>query len=530
MSGKQSNRLAVLFGVLIVMGLAAAGVPGYVVSRVAFAVEQGKIEANRQEIAGAQELSNAFRMVARAARPGVVQINVSPSAKDREDDQRLAKREEELRRQVGELARSAESDKDSVEELMREFAAIRTERAQLRMRLPRGNGSGSVYDREGYILTNNHVVEQHDKIRVRLQDGREYSAELVGADPKSDLALIRIPADDLHVLPLGDSDAAEVGDFVLAIGAPFGLSQSVTHGIISAKGRTDVTLGRDLMYRDFLQTDAAINPGNSGGPLVNLRGEAIGVNVAIASEDGFNAGVAFVIPSKLARKVADQLRKTGEVTRGWLGVSLREVGAADAKLLGLDRTAVMVNVMYEDSPAFKAGFLCEDVILSVNDDTVGTIPQLQATIAEVSPGETAKVEIQRDGTKMTLAVVVEKQPRDINAFTRNAPAIHGRVIDPLPLELRSLRPGFLSADVDEDRRAAMIAKTYGESDGVLIVGLKGKTAESYAFEPYQLVVAVNDVPVKSLADLTRAVAASPNRIRLQLVDESGERRTIEFAR
>jgi serine protease Do len=529
-SSNPSNRLGLLFGVLVALGLVVAGVPNYVASSWAFAVEKGKIDATRGELAGVQEVANAFRMVARVTRPGVVQISVQVNEKDREESVRLNGREDELRDQIRHLERSDEQDMGKLGPLLREFGEVQAQLKRLETRLARGNGSGLIYDADGHILTNNHVVENRERIRVRLNDGREYDARTVGTDSKTDLAMIKIDAPDLQPLPFANSDEVEVGDWVLAVGAPFGLSQSVTHGIISAKGRTDVTLGRDIMYRDFLQTDAAINPGNSGGPLVSIQGQVVGVNTAIATEDGFNAGIAFVIPSNAARKVAEQLKKDGAVTRGWLGVSLRELNAADARLTGADRPAPMIDEIYQDAAAYRAGLLCEDVVMGVNDRPISSVAALREAVADIQPGQSAKLELLRDGKHIEVAVTPDKQPDNINEFRQTAHSIRGRRVEPLPLELRSLRPGWASSDVEEDRRAAAAKQTYGDADGVLIVGL-ADGASSYAFERFQLVVSVNEQPVKTIADVEKTLRGSAAKnILLQLIEQSGEKRTIEFLR
>ncbi|MFQ5542642.1 MAG: trypsin-like peptidase domain-containing protein, partial [Candidatus Binatia bacterium] len=233
--------------------------------------------------------------------------------------------------------------------------------------LPRGPfrqkslGSGFIINRDGFILTNNHVVENSDKILVKLSDGREFQADLVGRDSKTDIALIKIDADrDLPTAPLGDSEKLEVGEWVLAIGNPFGLEHSVTSGIVSAKGR-HIGAGP---YDNFIQTDASINPGNSGGPLMNLRGEVVGINTAIFSRGGGNIGIGFAIPVNLAKELLPQLKSKGKVTRGWLGVVIQRVTPAIAESLGLDkaRGALVANVS-KDAPADKAGVKVGDVII-----------------------------------------------------------------------------------------------------------------------------------------------------------------------
>ena len=228
-------------------------------------------------------------------------------------------------------------------------------------------GSGVIVDKDGYVLTNNHVIKDADEIKIKLSDKREFKGKIIGTDPKTDLAVVKIEAHNLPVLKLGDSDRMKVGETVLAVGTPFGLNQTVTSGIVSAVGRADVGIAD---YEDFIQTDAAINPGNSGGALVNIHGELIGINTAIFSTSGGYQGIGFAIPSNMARTVLDSLVKNGKVVRGWLGVSIQPVTADLAKQFGLkEETGVLVGDVTEDSPADKAGIKRGDVIVRIQRDT-----------------------------------------------------------------------------------------------------------------------------------------------------------------
>lgn len=529
MTETPTRRLSLLTGILAAVALVAAGLPGYVATSWAYAVEKGRIGADRDELARVEEVANAFRLVAKVTMPGVVQINVAPSPKDIDEERKLQREAADLRFEIERMRRDQESDVDAMREKARELAELDERLAELKNRTATGNGSGLIYDDQGHILTNHHVVGGRERIRIRLNDGREYAAKLVGDDPKSDLAMVRIEARDIHPLPFSDSDKLEVGDWVLAVGAPFGLSQSVTHGIVSAKGRTDVALGRNILYRDFIQTDAAINPGNSGGPLVNIRGEVVGVNTAIATEDGFNAGIGFVIPANSARKVAEQLRASGKVTRGWLGVSLREISGKDADALGLKGPGVMLNVLYEGAAAHKAGLQCEDVILAVNEHPLATIAQLRDLIADVAPGSAATLSIQRDGEKRDVQVQTDSQPDDIDTFSRGAKSIRGRKIESLPLVLRTLRPGWFSLE-DESRWARAAQQVYGDQNGLLVLDKVGNAADRYAFEPGQLIYAVNGKSVHTVVDLERALkAASGKSVMIEMIEQNGEKKKIEYS-
>src|SRR5262249_2119795 len=265
------------------------------------------------------------------------------------------------------------------------------------------------------------------------------------------------------------SDQMEVGDWVLAVGAPFGLSESVTHGIISAKGRNEINTGRrEILYQDFMQTDAAINPGNSGGPLLNLRGEVDGANTPTATDgNGSNGGVAFTIPSNMAQRIAQQLKTTGEVARGWLGLSLQNVRESDVGLLGLKNDqGAMVDVVYEGSAADKAGLRPEDVIVNVNERRVDDIAGLRNAIADVPPGTSCKLTIFRDGQSHELTAVVDRQPTDQDQYTSQARPIATRAMRELPLEVRSLREGIGESIIRQRQGRELLrnARTYLEAN------------------------------------------------------------------
>ncbi|HSU54540.1 MAG TPA: DegQ family serine endoprotease [Candidatus Dormibacteraeota bacterium] len=271
-----------------------------------------------------------------------------------------------------------------------------------------GIGSGVIVSKEGYILTNNHVVDGADELKVSLTDGREFTAKVIGRDPKSDLAVIKIDAKDLPTVPVADSDKVEVGDVVLAVGNPFGIGQTVTSGIVSATDRHGA-IGLD--YEDFIQTDAAINPGNSGGALVDSEGRLIGINTAILSRSGGNQGIGFAIPSNLARDVMTSLVRDGKVTRGYLGVMIQDVTPSLAKEFNLkDNSGALVGDVTSDSPAQKAGLKSGDVITEFNGKKVRDSRQLKLEVARVQPGETVPVKVLRDGSTRSLEVSVAEIP------------------------------------------------------------------------------------------------------------------------
>jgi serine protease Do len=277
------------------------------------------------------------------------------------------------------------------------------------MRVPpqRGEGSGVIISKDGYLLTNNHVVENADEVKVFLHDGREFIAKVVGKDPKSDLAVIKVEAANLPSIEIADSEKVEVGDVVLAIGNPFGIGQTVTMGMVSAKGRAPFGLD----YEDFIQTDAAINPGNSGGALVDIEGRLIGINTAILSRSGGNQGIGFAIPANLARQVMVSLVKFGHVIRGYLGVTIQDVTPALAKEFKLkEHDGALVAEVMPHSPAQRAGFANGDVVLEFNGKKVTDSRHLKLEVAEAKPGETVSVKILRDNSPKTLEVKIGELP------------------------------------------------------------------------------------------------------------------------
>ncbi len=332
-------------------------------------------------------------------------------------------------------------------------------------------GSGFIIASDGYILTNNHVVADADKITVRLADKREFQAKVVGTDPQSDVALIKIDAKDLPVLPLGNSDALEVGEWVIAIGNPFELNQTVTVGVVSAKGRNRMGI---TDYENFIQTDAAINPGNSGGPLLNIHGEAVGMNTAIFSRSGGYMGIGFAIPINMAKNIEQQLRKNGKVARGWLGVMIQDVNEDLAKSFGGKVGGALISEVTDDSPAKKSGLVQGDIITGINGEKVNDVGDLRNKIAMTPPNTELKLQVLRDGKEKELTVTVGEQPADMKAFSKKG----GKATDlnSFGLSLQDLTQelatqfgykkdqGVLIADVDADSPAAQL----GLQSGMLI--------------------------------------------------------------
>ncbi|MDR8013518.1 DegQ family serine endoprotease [Ectopseudomonas guguanensis] len=278
-----------------------------------------------------------------------------------------------------------------------------------RQREAQSLGSGFIISPDGYIMTNNHVVADADEIIVRLSDRSELEAKLIGADPRSDVALLKVEGKGLPVVRLGKADDLKVGEWVLAIGSPFGFDHSVTAGIVSAKGRN---LPSDS-YVPFIQTDVAINPGNSGGPLFNLKGEVVGINSQIFTRSGGFMGLSFAIPMEVAMQVADQLKADGKVTRGWLGVVIQEVNKDLAESFGLDKPAgALVAQVLEDGPADKGGLQVGDVILSLNGRPIIMSADLPHLVGGLKPGEKADLDIVRDGSRKKLSVTIGTLPEE----------------------------------------------------------------------------------------------------------------------
>ncbi len=331
------------------------------------------------------------------------------------------------------------SDPEQLPEIFKHFFGDRFgeqfKRPHPKGRHPKSLGSGFIISQDGYILTNNHVVKGADEILVKLTDRRELVAELVGADPRSDLALLKVDADDLPTVPLGNSDRLQVGEWVLAIGSPFGFDHSVTAGIVSATGRS---LANEN-YVPFIQTDVAINPGNSGGPLFNLKGEVVGINSQIYTRSGGFMGLSFAIPISMAMEVVDQLKSRGFVARGWLGVYIQEVNKDLAESFGLDKPAgALVTKVTPNSPAEKAGLKEGDIIVSFNGREIQLSAELPHLVGRVTPGAEVDVLIVRDGNKQVIDLEVGELERE------QAKAIKTKVTVPeenvLAIEVLALEP------------------------------------------------------------------------------------------
>jgi len=360
--GQLSRYGSVLLAVTLIMLLSGAS--------------WGQTISREQAMLAARQLSTAFAMVASQVKPAVVNISTTTIIPGRQPFSSL------------------------FPELDRFFRTPDREVTSL--------GSGFLISADGYIVTNHHVIEEAQQITVKLADGREFAAELQATDPPTDLAVIKVPAEGLPYLQWGDSQQLLTGEWVLAIGAPLGLSQTVTAGIVSATGRSGLGL---TSYEDFIQTDAAVNPGGSGGPLVNLEGRVVGINTAIATRSGGSEGISFAIPSNIAQPVCRQLLDQGTVSRGWLGIIPRDVTPAVARRFGLDiDRGVLVYQLYRNSPASAADIAPGDVLSTWNGEPITDVSSLSKLVADTPPGTTVSIAVWADGQSRTVTVTLGQRP------------------------------------------------------------------------------------------------------------------------
>ena len=417
------------------------------------------------EITSALSFSKAFAQVAKVVKPSIVTI------------------------------KSTQTVRTDVPDFWQHFFNVPNEQVR------QGLGSGVVVNSEGYIVTNNHVVEGADELQVTIGKD-EYDAEIVGRDPESDLAVIKIKGNNLHAIKLGDSDDLEVGEWVLAVGNPFSalLDQTVTAGIVSAKGRTNLTRG-EIPFEDFIQTDAAINPGNSGGALVNLRGELVGINTMIFSSSGGNVGIGFAIPVNLVKNVMDQLINSGKVARGWLGVYISAVSENMAEALGLDEPkGALVERLTKGSPADKAGLKEGDVILNVAGTDIEDSSELVNVVANYPPGKAVKVTVWRDGKERKFEIELGERPASESVVQEDAEKVEnilGIKVDALT------RENMRQFEVD-----------YEGEKGVLVIGVKqGSAAAKERIRPGDLIVSVNRKSVETVSGFNKMMQdLEPNKV------------------
>ena len=398
---------------------------------------------------------NSFAPIIKKVAPSVVMVDITTKSKTVEAPDMQFGNEDLLRRFFG-------------DQFGQQFGQGQGQgRGHRTYRTPKeyGAGSGVIVDKDGYILTNNHVVENADTIKVTLSDGREFNAKVVGRDPKTDVAVIKIDGKDLPFITLADSDKTEVGDVCLAIGNPFGIGQTVTKGIVSAMGRSSIGVGTDD-YEDFIQTDAAINPGNSGGALVDAEGRLIGINTAILSRSGGSQGVGFAVPVNMARHVMDSLIANGKVVRGYLGVMIQNLNPELSKQFALPNDhGALIGDVSPKGPADKAGLKSGDVILEFNHKAVTDSRHLRLQVADTAPGTTVPVQVMRDGKKETLSLTVKELPgseqiaKNDSTSKDNSDSLNGVTVSDISgqarnqLDLPQNIKGAVITDVDQDSPA-----------------------------------------------------------------------------
>ena len=460
--------------------------------RQSYAEDDNRASAARKAISHAGALSEAFRYVADSVRPSVVSIRSVQKA-------HVARRSRRSNPQIPDELRRFFGDEDI---FGRSFDFQIPEGGVLQQ----GMGSGVIISIEGYVLTNYHVVRRADEIEVTLADGRQLAAKIVGSDPKTDLAILKINARGLRAARMGDSKSVHVGEWVLAIGSPFSYDQTVTAGIVSAKGRTVGVLQDIHGYEDFIQTDAAINPGNSGGPLVNLQGEVIGINTAIASRSGGFNGLGFAIPSNMAQDVTDAIVKDGRVQRGKLGVIVADLNEDMARTFGLDSSkGVLVNHVLEDSSAERVGLRAGDIIVRLNGESVEDMRQLRHTIAATEPGTRVDLGVYRNGRERTIKLVVDELEDKPLAETSEIESS-----DKLGLSIETM--------TDEHARQLGVDADYG---GVVVMGVEpGSIAARAGLRRGVVIVKVDKNPVKTTNEFREAIRTHDLRdgVRIQIID------------
>ena len=509
-------------GFAFVLGLLSAGL--FHLPYQSSAQQQAASVAAPKLPAGAaslQELSEAFASVAEHVKPSVVYIRSGQKAG--------------TARQSGPRTRPRMQVPPGFEEFFRGMPPMQEE-----PRFREGSGSGFIVSKDGYILTNNHVVDGSDQVTVRLLDRREFKAKIVGTDPNTDLAVLKIEANNLVPAPLGKSSTARVGEWVLAVGNPLGdnLTFTVTSGIISAKGRSLALPGQnDRSIQDFIQTDAAINPGNSGGPLVSVRGEVIGVNSAIASQTGYYSGYGFAIPIDLAHRVMDQIIAGGRVNRVAMGVSVQNATANDAEYVGLPEIrGVLVQDFSEGSAARKAGIEAGDIIVSVDGAPVEYVGQLQQQVAFRKAGEKVKVEVARKGgVRKTFDVRLQELPASKATATRDTRAEDNAADSREDAAADIDLLGLTVQPVDQDAVEQFELKP--EQRGLMVTGVTaGGPAQGEIAEPGNggpdIILSVEGKAVKSVTDLKQALKddKSGDIVSLRLYNTQAKAHRIERIR
>lgn len=471
----------------VVGGMAAAWLVGHVVSPV---TAQTPSAPPTQALAAAQSLSDAFAWVADSVKPAVVSI--------------VATKYVSMPRNYHWFFMPGEDDEEQDATPPRG----RGGRGETRKFRQEGIGSGVLIDKDGYILTNNHVIKGMDELKVFMSDKREFDAKVVGTDPKTDIAIVKISGKNLPWVPLADSASLRVGDWVVAVGSPYGLPQTVTAGIVSALGRSGV-LGSHDGYEDFIQTDAAINRGNSGGPLVNLQGKIVGLNTAIFSSSGGNTGVGFAVPSSIIAGVLPSLKAGKAVQRGQLGVFIQDLNEDLAKDFDLKQTkGVLVAQVNKGSAAEKAGILPGDVIAQFNGKAIEDVNELRNRVAAAAPGVKSTVVVIRKGKEITLPVTVGIATETAAAATAEAES-----------DVSNLGMTVTNLTKDLERKL-----DYKGEKGVVVTDVDANSlAYRRGVREGDLIIEVNRQPVTAVGEFEKAVKGARNNVLLLIKNKEGTR-------
>ena len=512
--------LVLLVSVLLVMVLG----PG-VARQLAFEHQQAKIEVVKNALAGdtsLAEMSNAFKNVARAVEPSVVHIQVYKKISNGVAGRRGIP--EQLKRWFGPHGLPPELMPDNPEdneEFGDEPAEKKNPKDMNRYEVPQqaGNGSGWVYTKDGYIITNHHVVEGADKIVVRFFDGEEREAVVKGTDPKTDVAVIKVEGGELHVATLAQTNV-EQGEIVFAFGSPFGFKFSMSQGIVSAIGRTEVGILRSNQgYENFIQTDAAINPGNSGGPLTNLYGQVVGMNTAIATRTGAYNGLGFAIPVDMVKKVVDELITKGKIIRGYLGIYIDELDPKMAKSFGFEGKGVLVQSPIEGGPAAAAGLTRGDIITKVNGKAVSQPDELRNMVADIAPGTKVVLEVWHEGKLTEKELVIAAMPEQVAGASENeeetsaqTEKINREVLNKLGLE-----------NVVTLTKEAASRLNVKFIPGVLVMGVReGSAASAERLGRGMIITDVMGVKVKTVEDLVAELNKHDLKKGVRLSVKAGE--------
>ena len=365
-----------------------------------------------------------------------------------------------------------------------------------------GSGSGVIISSDGYIVTNNHVIAKSENIQIVLNDKRSYKAEVIGTDPTTDLALLKINAKNLDAIVFGDSDALKVGEWVLAVGNPFNLTSTVTAGIVSAKGRNISLLNKEYAIESFIQTDAAVNPGNSGGALVNINGSLIGINTAIASKTGSYTGYSFAVPVNIVKKVVADLKEFGTVQRALLGISISEIDANIAKRIGSDKIeGVYIESVFENGAASNADIRSGDVILKIGGVAINKVSELQERVSTYRPGDKTEVTIKRNNQTYKIEVLFKNRMGNTDIITRDITTILGAEFVPI-----------------ESRDKSILGITYGMKIFELSAGKLMKAGVQKGF----IITSINHIPIKEMADIKKALSKSNGGVLISGIYPNGE--------